>query len=1174
MCTPEQAYELYLVEWYSGWRHVSDIGLTVGTVKHTDNALSNDWIFGRLLFTDDLNIVLSNLQAYAARDHNIDMMIGHTMSIEQLLEAITSPGLSGNIYRKAIEGQHCVALIFQEAMHFRSLLFDPEQKVVFFFDSLNIVSDVVNTMLSCLARDMESQGWIVKSIGDGRQHDSWSCGLWAIFSVLLTLRYRKKKVHMSLGDYVFSYMIQEQQKIKDLPRALFDHFEAGIRLNVEIGMPVGSTQSDCSAVRSPFQLPKDIYVAESSPDEGLWKGLRALKRRKPRPARISKEHNLCLSNQFEALATEACEIDLQEQQLPKIEMTDEDLVSHLDCVKDWSTPNEVEAKVGDEVSCVSSVRGHVSPMSGKALHVNSIAQTLTPLFEKLLQETNNDIPKFAKVFEACAEWQHMFSEHQMHVAWKSFKRKLRAGPSCKLKCGQVADDLFPVFDDLLQENGDNCVKAAQIIESCFRDVRCKLTKPQISVAWQRYRKVNSPAIISSIDKAFETIFQGICKDDLYKSQSLAEIADQCMLELKTCKFSQAQTKSAWYRFLQRQSLQLIPKKSSREFLNKESHETRAELQSKKGQVFEHQSYLDLVLKSAGFLTAASLDVKLVTMFINSKSEFSSRYNPSQIRNAIERWLQQHAGGENTKEPISGTTLKIFAAALKSTQRYALGVSPDVQRELALDLFEQPDFQHFGLQTCYGSVQQLCKQSDKPAWNGKLNKPFMEVLSSHYPVRGKAEDLVRLLRNETEFFCFSSKQLLPRVHAWIYQRKSGAMQSQYSNKEWSDQDSQAFHNAIKAVKLDFSKFNLREWTDRIVVRMEGTIATQDVMRRLFDMQKTQLELEGVQIETENGRPDFDDIAADADWEEQRISLVQAAALFSEKKLEGPTRRCGCCGQLHFESTMTRYSNKSHAAQCAEVQGKLEYMTASARYDNMRFCCSTCIASLSEKRIPSFCFGQDLPHNAIPESVASLTDLEAELCSPRIAFAKIYQLRLQKQKSIRGAVINVPANYSTSQRMLPRSQCSELKVQIDLKRKLEMKNIYKTGLTRPSNMMQACKDLEKTPLYIKEGVEVVAPEVAEDNEDSEQITELPICNDVTTVERIEAPALKCKRHINDDGFEIVSDDEELSMDEAEPAEGGAPTETFMDLDTEANELKQQVFAVAPGEGKSPSQHTQRC
>ena len=94
------------------------------------------------------------------------------------------------------------------------------------------------------------------------------------------------------------------------------------------------------------------------------------------------------------------------------------------------------------------------------------------------------------------------------------------------------------------------------------------------------------------------------------------------------------------------------------------------------------------------------------MFINSKSEFSSRYNPSQIRNAIERWLQQHAGGENTKEPISGTTLKIFAAALKSTQRYALGVSPDVQRELALDLFEQPDFQHFGLQTCYGSKTQV------------------------------------------------------------------------------------------------------------------------------------------------------------------------------------------------------------------------------------------------------------------------------------------------------------------------------------------------------------------------------------------------------------------------------------------------------------------------------------
>ena len=220
------------------------------------------------------------------------------------------------------------------------------------------------------------------------------------------------------------------------------------------------------------------------------------------------------------------------------------------------------------------------------------------------------------------------------------------------------------------------------------------------------------------------------------------------------------------------------------------------------------------------------------------------------------------------------------------------------------------------------------------------------------------------------------------------------------------------------------------------------------------------------------------------------------------------------------------------------------------------------------MPGFCFGENLPHNVVPDSVTSLTDLEAELCSPRIAFAKIYQLRMQRQNCIRGAVINVPADYSTSQRMLPRAESSDLKVVVDLKRKLEMKSIYKTGLTRPSSTLQACKDLVRTPLYIKEGVEILEPLFPDEHEEQIDADTLPT-GELADQEQSkdELPKSKCNRHVNDDGFEIVSDDEELYADESEPTDGSAPVETYMDLETEANELKQRVFAVAPGEGNHP-------
>ena len=580
-------------------------------------------------------------------------------------------------------------------------------------------------------------------------------------------------------------------------------------------------------------------------------------------------------------------------------------------------------------------------------------------------------------------------------------------------------------------------------------------------------------------------------------------------------------------------------------------------------IFEDRVHLNSLMNKAKIFPAISCDVALLALYAQSDEFLSRSYNVSQIRNAVERWVQQNSMAD--ERYLSTKEIQTFAAALQGDGFFASSLSKARQREVALDLF-QSKYQENGLPICYAAVQHICGEPAKTAvWTDRSKARFNEVLEENYDGISIVEDMIVALRADDCFSSFSSKQLLPRVQDWNYRKKARAMQSRYSDDIWSEGDSDIFDHAIKAVKLDFSKFTLREWADRIAANVKGVLATKDILRRLFNMQRAQLEQEGVRLEVNEVRPGTDDIAADADWEEQRHSLVRAAADFSELKLEGPTCRCGCCGQLNFESTMTRYTNKTHASQNAGVQAILAYMTAFPRLDTRRFCCSSCIDSLSGKCMPSFCFGKKLPHNFIPDSVADLTDLEAELCSPRIAFAKIYQLRMQRQKSLRGAVINVPADYSTSQRMLPRAQSSELKVIVDLKRKLEMKANYKSGLTRPASMMEACRDLEQTPLYIKEGVEIVEPFHAEEIESDKHTaeTETSFEKQVTVKDCFS----KCRKHQNDDGFEIVSDDEDLYLDESEPADGSPPTETFMDLETEANELKQRVFAVAPGEGNHP-------
>ena len=112
------------------------------------------------------------------------------------------------------------------------------------------------------------------------------------------------------------------------------------------------------------------------------------------------------------------------------------------------------------------------------------------------------------------------------------------------------------------------------------------------------------------------------------------------------------------------------------------------------------------------------------------------------------------------------------------------------------------------------------------------------------------------------------------------------------------------------------------------------------------------------------------------------------------------------------------------------------------------------------------------NVISDRVKNLTDLEERLISPRLAFMHI-TLAIQNQNMrLRGNITNVPADLSIIQRDLPRFPDEASTLAVELRKQLLVGSPYMTGSICPTKTLAALHSLEKTPLYISEGVKVRA------------------------------------------------------------------------------------------------------
>ena len=102
--------------------------------------------------------------------------------------------------------------------------------------------------------------------------------------------------------------------------------------------------------------------------------------------------------------------------------------------------------------------------------------------------------------------------------------------------------------------------------------------------------------------------------------------------------------------------------------------------------------------------------------------------------------------------------------------------------------------------------------------------------------------------------------------------------------------------------------------------------------------------------------------------------------------------------------------------------------------------------------------------IPDELKDLNNLELHIICKGILFMKLVKLPRGKQKGIKGAAVDVPADLGPACNLLPRLPADAHIVSLKLKRKLEYKQAYLHNTIRPEKVITALHYLKNNnPLY---------------------------------------------------------------------------------------------------------------
>ena len=180
----EMQWISYVEYWYGVQGVSAEILLeTIAKVMHCQVCLSEEWKVNTLLLTEDIQYVLCAAQAWLAK--------------QQKLRALTLPVWTMDLFMSEFEllvkfNEGLFSTLCQESRlpvmvpvhfnnHFRTFVLLPTEKTVLMYDYLMLPC----AHLRAIQTLCERNGFRYKSVIDQRvQLDSWSCGLWVIWTFL------------------------------------------------------------------------------------------------------------------------------------------------------------------------------------------------------------------------------------------------------------------------------------------------------------------------------------------------------------------------------------------------------------------------------------------------------------------------------------------------------------------------------------------------------------------------------------------------------------------------------------------------------------------------------------------------------------------------------------------------------------------------------------------------------------------------------------------------------------------------------------------------------------------------------------------------------------------------------------------------------------------------------
>ena len=164
-------------------------------------------------------------------------------------------------------------------------------------------------------------------------------------------------------------------------------------------------------------------------------------------------------------------------------------------------------------------------------------------------------------------------------------------------------------------------------------------------------------------------------------------------------------------------------------------------------------------------------------------------------------------------------------------------------------------------------------------------------------------------------------------------------------------------------------------------------------------------------------------------------------FKSECKKQPVYICTACHRLLWKKgvqhlNMNNYNTVDSGILNFVLAGKYRKYSA----DGLIYICLSCNKKLRSGTIPAQSKANCMDLEKIPDELKDLNNLELHTISKRILFMKLVKLPRGKQKGIKGAAVDVPADLGPACTLLPRIPTEAHIISLKLKRKLEYRQAY--------------------------------------------------------------------------------------------------------------------------------------